>query len=153
MGSTVRFPFAGRVLRPPRRDVSLIEVLLGITLFVLLFSHVMTAFAPTATDYHRLVRGYSLAITIANWYINLQEGAIFYHGKLDADELGLKKDVTALIRRNFPQCERELPKLKVLVNQSLVGTNLYQIELSLTWEAGSKQHQYAINRLKAAPTY
>lgn len=129
----------------------MIELLLGITLFVLIFSHVMTAFAPTATDYQRIVRGYSFAITIANWYINRQEGLIFYHGHLPASELGLQRDITALIQQHFPNLQKELPKAKALVNQAKVGDHLYQIEFILDWEAGSKRHQYKINRLKTAP--
>lgn len=133
--------------------ISLIEILLGITLFVLMFSHVMTAFAPTATDYNRLVRGYTLSITIANWYINHLEGLIFFQGELPATELGLQMDKTSLILDNFRHAAKELPKLKVLVNQSLVGNKLYQIDLTVNWETGAKPHQYAISRLKAAPRY
>lgn len=147
-------PRSARPLEARGRGISLIELLLGVTLFVMMFSHIMMAFAPTATDYHGLVRGYTVAINISTWYLNRIEGLIDFEGRLPAAQMGLDQDVTTIIRTHFPASKVELPDLKVKVNTSQIGAGLYQIEINITWKAGAKnRHEYSMKRLKAAPSY
>lgn len=153
----MRFDGYGREMKMNnnrRKGMSLIEVLLGLTLFVLIFSHVMTAFAPTATDYQRLVRGYTTGINVANWYFNHIEGIINYEGDLPASELGVQRDVTSLIRQKYGKAFNELPDGKVLVNISRAGSGLYQVDLTLNWGGeGKSRHTYSISRLKSVSRY
>jgi hypothetical protein len=138
----------------PRRAMSLIEILLGVTLFVLIFSHVMTAFAPTATDFQRVVRGYTVALSIANWYLNHIEGIILYEGRLPPAHLGAEKDVTSLLRDQFGKTFLELRDGRATSSIVMAGDGLYQIDLTLTWGGqGKGRHVYTISRFKSAARF
>jgi hypothetical protein len=130
----------------------MVEILLGVTLFVLIFSHTMTAFAPTATDYQRMVRGFTMAINVANWYINHIEGIITYQGELPASEMGIERDVTTVVTERFGASLGELRELKVTATLVQVGPSLVQISVNLDWGgSGRGHHQYTLSRLKAIP--
>ncbi len=139
--------------------MSVLEVLIGIVIFVLLFTYIMSAFAPTATDYQGMVRGYSTAVTVANWYVNRIEGILHFQGSLPAGEMGLNKDVTAVCRANFGDLmDVELKKVRVVSNvfkpKPDAHPGLYQIDVFLSWSGrGAKTHEYSMKRLKAASRF
>ncbi len=137
------------------RGLSVVEVLIGIVLFVLLFTQVMTAFAPTATDYQGMVRGFTTAINVANWYINRVEGIINLEGSLPSSETGLQKDVTDTCRAKFGDAMMvELKEVKVTANVFQISKGLYQIDVALAWKGrGSNLHNYSMSRLKTAPSF
>ena len=133
---------------------SLVEIILGLALFVLIFSNTMIAFAPTATDYHQLIRGNTVAINLCEWYISHLEGLINLDGSLPASAFGLSNDVTAQIKSALPDAFSKLRKAKILADVTMAGPGLYKIQLVITWGASqTANHKYTLSRLKSVSTY
>lgn len=83
-----------------RRGVSLIEAMIGMVIFFLLFGYTIRALAPTATDSHNLLRGVTVAMNACNWYLNDLERRINYFGELPSADLG-ENDVTLLFSDDY----------------------------------------------------
>lgn len=135
-----------------RQGFSLIEIVLGLALFVLLFSHVMMALTPTATNYQGMVRGYTLAAVIGNWYINQIEGRINLDGQIPDSELGTFQDVTPFVDQHFGETFRhEFRDAEAQAAVNEIEKGLYRIEFRISWGAGrgEKKHHYQTTRLKS----
>ncbi len=138
-----------------RFGISLVETMVGIILFFLVFGATFRAFAPTATASHNLLRGATIAMNACNWYLNELEQRIRYEGALSASELG-EKDVTGLfVKENFSDIVM-LRSLKATSNITLTK-NLYNAKISFRWENSEgdkvRNHNFELSRLLVQPNF
>lgn len=138
-----------------RNGFSLVEVMVGVIIFVLMFTYIFRAFAPTATDSHNMLRGTTVAMNACNWYINLLEQNIQYDGSLPSSYLG-KNDITNEFSQDNFSAIRLLRSLKVTSDISLEN-NLYNVKISFDW--GNKEndkdrkHHFEMSRLLVQPVF
>lgn len=140
--------------------MSALEALIGLALFVVMFTFTFRAFAPTATDSHNLLRGVTVAMNACNWYLNDLEREINYRGGLPDTMLGTN-DVTyvfeALNADQDKQLFSDLPMLRSLRADSSIQRdgNLYKLSITLRWAAQEnaqrRPHSYTLTRLKVRP--
>ncbi len=139
------------------RGMSVLEVLVGIVLFVLLFTYIMSAFAPTATDYQGMVKGFTTAVIVAEWYVNYVEGVINLEGGLPSSVKGLAKDVTTVCSQKFKEAMTVDLKNAKVISQVYVPNpndfpNLVHIKVTVTWKGrGVQYHVYTMERYKTIP--
>lgn len=135
------------------RGFSLLETLIGVVLFVLIFGFTMNAFSPTATDSHNLIRGSTIAMGGCSWYLNDLEKRINYHGDLPAGMMGEKDITTEFSTDLFP----DLPFLRCLKVTSNIERDgdLYKLRVTFQWGNHDKDyrrpHRFEMGRLKTRP--
>lgn len=138
-----------------RKGISLVEAMVGMILFCLMFVYIFRAFAPTATASHNLLRGTTIAMNACNWYLNSLEQQIQYEGALSSSELG-KRDVTELFTQNQFSDIEMLRSLKATSDIAL-SNNLYNAKITFRWsdrEGDSKRaHHFELSRLLVQPNF
>jgi len=122
---------------------SLVEVMVSIILFAMLFGTIMKALTSTGTKGKGQLRTYSSAMSIASWYINFLESEITSKGTLTgllSDNT--EKDLTRLIKKKTNLEYNLIRGFKVLVNSSyppdtLNGNkaqkSIYEIMVTVMW--------------------
>ena len=154
----IKFFFSkNRVLKKisNRSGVSLVEAMIGIIIFTLMFVFIFRAFAPTATASHNLLRGTTIAMNACNWYLNTLEQQIQYEGALQSSDLG-QKDITYLFKGEEFSEIATLRSLKITSDIKLEN-NLYNAKVSITW--GNKEndkertHHFEMSRLLIQPDF
>lgn len=137
------------------RGFSLVEVMVGVVIFVLMFTYIFRAFAPTATDSHNLLRGTTVAMNACNWYINFLEQRILFDGGLPETDLG-KKDITNEFSSSDFSDIKLLRSLKVTSDIS-VNNGLYSLKISFDWGNTENQtdrpHHFEMSRLLVQPVF
>ncbi|MDD3001834.1 MAG: hypothetical protein PHF29_08785 [Candidatus Riflebacteria bacterium] len=141
--------------RNQRYGLSLVECMVGIILFFLVFGATFKAFAPTATSSHNLLRGATIAMNACNWYLNELEQRIQYEGALPASELG-ETDVTSVFTKDNFSDIKMLRSLKATSNITLKN-NLYNAKIVFRWgnSEGDKvlKHNFELSRLLVQPNF
>ena len=138
-----------------RCGLSLVEAMVGIIIFSIMFVFIFRAFAPTATASHNLLRGTTVAMNACNWYINSLEQRIQFEGALPDSELG-KNDITFLFRRDEFSEIATLRSLKA-TSEITLKDNLYTAKISINW--GNKEnekertHHFEMSRLLVQPSF
>jgi hypothetical protein len=138
-----------------RSGISLVEAMIGIIIFTLMFVFIFRAFAPTATASHNLLRGTTIAMNACNWYLNTLEQQIQYEGALQSSDLG-QKDITYLFKGEEFSEIATLRSLKITSDIKLEN-NLYNAKVSITW--GNKEndkertHHFEMSRLLIQPDF
>ena len=139
--------------RRVRHGFSLVEAMIGMIIFFLLFGYTVRALAPTATDSHNLLRGATVAMNACNWYLNDLERRINYLGELPASELG-ENDVTLVFHEDYFSDIVMLRNLQAKSNISLNG-DLYTLNIEFRWgnhdNDNSRPHNFHLSRLKTRP--
>lgn len=139
--------------RKSAKGFSLIEAMIGMIIFFLLFGYTVRALAPTATDSHNLLRGVTVAMNACNWYLNDLERRINYLGELPASDLG-ENDVTMLFSENDFSDIRMLRNLRATSQVSLKG-DLYNMRIEFRWgnhdSDYKRPHNFELSRLKTRP--
>lgn len=137
-----------------RSGFTLVEAMVGIILFCLMFTYIFKAFAPTATDGHNLLRGTTIAMNAANWYINSLEQRIQYEGSLPEDELGIN-DITNCFNLNDFSDIKMLRALKV-ISFIQFKNNLYTVKITFNWgnneNEKDRKHHFEMCRLLVKPS-
>ena len=150
--------FIYKVSRGSKRKksgLSLVEAMVGVIIFALIFVFVFRAFAPTATASHNLLRGTTVAMNACNWYLNSLEQKIQFEGALPDSELG-KNDITFLFRRDEFSEITTLRSLEATSEISLKD-NLYTAKITMKW--GNKEneknqsHQFEMSRYLIQPNF
>lgn len=135
------------------KGFSLIEVMVAMIIFFLLFGYTINALAPTATDSHNLLRGVTVAMNACNWYLNDLERRVNYLGELPASDLG-ENDVTMLFNDNDFSDIAMLRNLRATSQISLEG-NLYNMQIKFRWGNHDRDHKrphnFELARLKTKP--
>ena len=138
-----------------RSGVSLVEAMVGIIIFSILFVIIFRAFAPTATTNHNLLRGTTVAMNACNWYLNSLEQRIQYEGALPDTEIG-EHDITFLFRRDEFSEISTLRGLKATCDISL-NNNLYSAKVTLKWANSESEkklsHHFEMSRLLIQPNF
>ena len=140
-----------------KSGLSLVEVMVGVIIFSILFVFIFRAFAPTATNNHNLLRGTTVALNACNWYINSLEQRIQYEGALPDSELGIN-DITFLFRRDEFSEIATLRSLKATSEISL-NDNLYTAKVTLKWGDRENEpekdlaHHFEMYRLLVQPNF
>ena len=138
-----------------RSGISLVEAMIGIIIFTLMFVFIFRAFAPTATASHNLLRGTTIAMNACNWYLNTLEQQIQYEGALQSSDLG-QKDITSLFKGDEFSEIATLRSLKITSDIKLEN-NLYNAKVSISW--GNKEndkertHHFEMSRLLIQPDF
>jgi len=70
------------------RALTLLEVMIGLLIFTILFLAAASAFAPSGTTHHSLLRDSTQVMRLANYFLNDVEKKIAYSGDLDTGLLG-----------------------------------------------------------------
>lgn len=144
-----------------RSGFSLAEVMVSIFIFSVLFAAIFKAFAPTATDSHNLIRGYSFAMNLANKQISKIESEIERYGQPKTLSLNSLKEITSQIQADNASLEL-LRNLEVTCKvtpgeiESPDMENLYKIEVFVHWGNNDKDrrpHRFKLARWKARPYY
>ena len=144
----------GKKYNHSRNGFTLVEAMVGIILFCLMFTYIFKAFAPTATDGHNLLRGTTIAMNACNWYINSLEQRIQYDGSLPEDELGVN-DITNYFSSDDFSDIKMLRALKVI---SLIQfkNNLYTVKITFNWGNSEsdkeRKHHFEMSRLLVKPS-
>ncbi|MFZ5951981.1 MAG: type IV pilus modification PilV family protein [Candidatus Rifleibacteriota bacterium] len=144
-----------------KKGFSLVEVMVSLFIFGIMFAAIFKAFAPTATDSHNLLRGYSFAMNLANRHICKIEAEIERFGLPENLPLNEFKDITGdaqadntaiellknlLVRCRVTPGEVEDPALE----------NLFKIEIEVNWgnnDHDKRPHQFKLARWKVRPCY
>ncbi len=138
-----------------RSGISLVEAMIGIIIFSIMFVFIFRAFAPTATASHNLLRGTTVAMNACNWYINSLEQKIQFEGALPESELG-KNDITFLFRRDEFSEIATLRSLKA-TSEITLKDNLYTAKISINWgnTENDKEttHHFEMSRLLVQPSF
>ncbi len=136
-----------------RAGFSLLEVMVGLVLFMLIFGFTMRAFAPTATNTHNLIRGNTVAMDGCSWYLNDLEKRINYYGTLPSEMVGQSDITDAFTPELFPDITF-LRCLKVLADVELAG-DLFKLKITFRWGNHDKDtrrpHSFEMSRLKTRP--
>lgn len=139
--------------RKSARGFSLIEVMIAMIIFFLLFGYTIRALAPTATDSHNLLRGVTVAMNACNWYLNELERRINHLGELPASDLG-ENDVTMAFSDNDFSDIKMLRSLQATSQISLEG-DLYNMRIEFRWgnhdSDYKRPHSFELSRLKTRP--
>ncbi len=137
-----------------RKGFTLVEAMIGIILFCLMFTYIFKAFAPTATTGHNLLRGTTIAMNACNWYINSLEQRIQYDGSLPDSDLGVN-DITNYFNTDDFSDIKMLRALKVI---SLIQykNNLYTVKITFNWSNSEsdtdRKHHFEMSRLLVKPS-
>lgn len=138
-----------------RSGISLVEAMVGIIIFSIMFVFIFRAFAPTATASHNLLRGTTVAMNACNWYLNSLEQKIQFEGALPDSELGTN-DITFLFRRDEFSEIATLRSLKATSEISLKN-NLYNAKISIKWGNYENEkettHHFEMSRLLIQPCF
>jgi prepilin-type N-terminal cleavage/methylation domain-containing protein len=141
------------------RGFSLAEVLVSIFIFGLLFAAIFKAFAPTATDSHNLLRGYSFAMNLANRQISQMEAEIERFGQPETLTLNSLEDITKEVQADNASIEM-LRNLQVNCKvtpgevEDPEMERLFKIEVEVNWgnnERDSRPHKFRLARWKVRP--
>lgn len=144
-----------------KHGFSLVEVLVSLFIFGILFAAIFKAFAPTATDSHNLLRGYSFAMNLANRQISKMEAEIERFGQPETLELNKKVDITSDMQTDNAAIEL-LKNLKVVCKvtpgevEDPTLENLFKIEIEVNWgnrKGDDRPHQFKLARWKVRPYY
>lgn len=149
-------------MRRPDKGLSLLEVMIAMVIFVLIFTFTFKAFAPTATDAHSMLRGVTVAMNACNWYLNELEQKINYNGGLPDSELG-ENNITHIFK-DLNADDDMLMFSDLLLLRNLMVTsdislddNLYQMTVQFKWgrhdRDHSRPHGYKLSRLKTRPGF
>ncbi len=148
-------------LKRERRAFSLVEVLVSLFIFGILFAAIFKAFAPTATDSHNLLRGYSFAMNLANRQISKLEAEIERFGQPETVALNKFVDITSSAQADNKAIEllRNL-QVRCKVTPGEVDDpemiNLFKIEVEVNWgnnDRDKRPHQFKLARWKVRPYY
>lgn len=135
------------------KGFSLVEVMVAMIIFFLIFGYTINALAPNATDSHNLLRGVTVAMNACNWYLNELERRVNYLGELPASDLG-ENDVTLKFSDKDFSDIAMLRNLRATSQISLVG-NLYSMRVEFRWGNHDRDvkrpHRFELTRLKAKP--
>jgi hypothetical protein len=135
--------------------MSLVEVMVGLVLFFLVFGATFRAFAPTATDSHNLLRGVTIAMNAGNWYLNEVERKVNYEGALEASFLG-STDVSSMFTEDYFSDITLLRALEATSNITVDG-NLYNVKIDFRWgnhtNDTKKSHNFTLSRLIVQPSF
>lgn len=139
--------------RPRRVGFSLLEGMVGMVIFMLIFTFTMRAFTPTATDTHNLIRGHTIAMDGCSWYLNDLEKRINYYGTLPAGMMG-QSDITAAFTPDlFPDIPF-LRCLKVVADVEADG-DLFKLKVTFQWgnndQDVKRPHSFEMSRWKTRP--
>lgn len=135
--------------------------MVSLFIFGVLFAAIFKAFAPTATDSHNLLRGYSFAMNLANRQISKIEAEIERFGVPESIKLLDKVDITASAQDDNAAIEM-LKNLQVLCRvtpgelEDPELDNLYKIEVEVNWgnrPKDSRPHRFKLARWKVRPYY
>lgn len=135
------------------KGFSLTEVMVSIFIFSLLFAAIFKAFAPTATDSHNLIRGYSFAMNLANRQISKLEAEIERFGLPESLPLNKHIEITSSVQADNTSIEL-LKNLQVncKITPGEVDDpnmeNLFKIAIEVNW--GNKNHDNRPHRFKLA---
>ena len=140
-----------------KRGLSLVETMIGLIIFTIMFVFIFRAFAPTATANHNLLRGTTVAMNACNWYLNFLEKRIQYEGALPEGELG-KNDITYFFSKDEFSEIATLRSLKA-ISEITLSNNLYTAKVTLKW--GNKEnesennlaHHFEMSRLLVQPSF
>lgn len=144
-----------------KKAFSLVEVLVSLFIFGILFAAIFKAFAPTATDSHNLLRGYSFAMNLANRQISKMEAEIERFGQPETLALNKMVDITSGAQADNAAIEL-LKNLQVLCRVSPGEIedpnleNLFKIEVEVNWgnnKSDKRPHQFRLARWKVRPYY
>ncbi len=137
------------------KGISLVETMVGLVLFFLLFGFTFKAFAPAATDGHNLLRGVTIAMNAGNWYLNELERKINYNGALESSEIG-EKDVSHMFTEDLFSDIAMLRSLRATSKVSLEGS-LYTAKIYFKWgnhDSDEKRtHNFDLSRLIVQPSF
>jgi hypothetical protein len=143
------------IIRHDKRGMSLVEVMVGLVLFFLVFGATFKAFAPTATDSHNLLRGVTIAMNAGNWYLNELERKINYEGALDIDLMG-SNDVTYMFTEDYFSDIALLRALAATSNIEMDG-NVYKVKIDFRWgnhiNDAKRNHNFTLSRLIVQPSF
>lgn len=137
-----------------RSGFTLVEAMIGIILFCLMFTYIFKAFAPTATEGHNLLRGTTIAMNASNWYINSLEQRIQYDGSLSESELGINDITNYFSSDDFS----DIQMLRALKVTSVIkySNNLYNVKINFNWGNSEsdkeRKHHFEMNRLLVKPS-
>jgi prepilin-type N-terminal cleavage/methylation domain-containing protein len=143
------------------RGFSLAEVMVSIFIFSVMFVAIFRAFAPTATDSHNLIRGYSFAMNLANRQISKIEAEIERYGQPKTIALNKLKEITSQIQADNTSLEL-LKNLQVnckITPGEIEGPeleNLFKIEVFVNWgnnNRDNRPHKFSLARWKTRPYY
>jgi prepilin-type N-terminal cleavage/methylation domain-containing protein len=144
-----------------RKGFSLAEVMVSLFIFTVLFAAIFKAFAPTATDSHNLIRGYSFAMNLANKQISKLEAEIERFGQPKTLPVNKLEEITSQIQADNASLEL-LRNLEVTCKvtpgeiESPDKENLFKIAVYVHWgnnENDNRPHRFKLARWKARPCY
>ena len=138
----------------PAGGVSLIEIIMSIFIFALLFGQVFSAYAPAAT-------------AIASWYINMVESIIDRTGGfasrdsgLKTGDLGVEKYITPIILLGMGEELEIMHNLLVLATvlnptvNGKISQELFEIKVEVRWGnnfSDNRPHRFKTSRWKIKP--
>ncbi len=135
------------------RALTLLEVMIGLLIFTILFLAAASAFAPSGTTHHSLLRDSTQVMRLANYFLNDVEKKIAYSGDLDAGLLG-EHDMTAyFLQERF----KEAPLIRSLKAESKITDRdgAYAVRLTIKWDdkpnVARPRHHITLERLIAKP--
>lgn len=146
-------------LRRKKYGFSLVEIMVSFFIFSIFSAAIFRAFAPTATDSHNLLRGYSFAMNIANRQISKIEAEIERYGNPDSVSEGTFVDITSQVEADNTSMEllKNLEvKCKVTpgIDIDPQYEGLYKIEITIDWgnsENDGRPHHFQLARWKVRP--
>lgn len=154
-----------RLIKGSRQGLSLIETMVGIIIFCIIFVFVFRAFAPTATASHNLLRGTTVAMNAGNWYLNELERSIRSLAKGESLNLSIgENDIT----NEFS--EEKFSDIKLLRGFQAIcsikygkdaegkeNQNSYNVNISFKWSNKEnnkeKTHHFEMHRLIVKPIF
>lgn len=118
---------------------TVVEVMVSIILFSLVFAAIIRAISPSGTKGQAQLRTYSTAMTIANWYLNYYESEIDCKGKLKSIPTNHETDVTNLIKKSTNEEYGLIRNFRVFALATYPKTGketqiqMYQIKITVRW--------------------
>lgn len=135
------------------KGITLIEALVALLIFSLMFIYTFKAFTPAATDAHNILRGVTIAISACNLYLNSLEQEIQYEGNLQSSDLG-EHDITSYFTEELFSDIGLLRSLKVNQDVSLKD-GLYTVKITFQWanneNAKERPHHFEMYRYIIQP--
>lgn len=139
---------------------SLVEVMVSVALFIVLFTAIMRVVFPSSSGGHNQLRSYSMAMVLADWYLNYIESEIDRKGTLGSIAVGKQTDITN-ISSSLPSSEFELLRdYKVYTTCTCPKQpdgsqgDLYQIKITVNWSkknGDGRPYNLDIVRYKVKP--
>jgi prepilin-type N-terminal cleavage/methylation domain-containing protein len=146
--------------RRKKYGFSLVEIMVSFFIFSIFSAAIFRAFAPTATDSHNLLRGYSFAMNLANKQISKIEAEIERYGHPDSIAENEFVDITSKVEadnavmellRNLEVNCRATPGIDIDPQYE----RLYKIEITVDWgnsENDGRPHHFQLARWKVRPS-